>query len=63
MAGYKSFTTVGDSGPYVSKLILELPASVRANDVTDRSFNVFVERRDIVTGEVVRAVGYKPEPL
>ena len=55
MAGYKTFTTVGDSGPYVSKLILELPASVRANDVTDRSFNVFVERKDVVTGEVVRA--------
>ena len=28
MAGYKTFTSAADMGPYVSKLILELPEKV-----------------------------------
>jgi len=55
MASYKTFTTVGDLGPYVSRLILELPSCVRAHDVSERSFSVYVERKDPATGELVRA--------
>ena len=55
MASYRTFTTVGDFGPYVSRLILALPSCVCAHDVSARSFSVYVERKDPATGELVRA--------
>ena len=33
MASYKTFTTCGDMGPWVSKIILELPEEARAAEV------------------------------
>lgn len=55
MAGYKTFTSAADMGPYISKLILELPEKVRDEFVCAEGFNVFVERCDRETGEVVLA--------
>ena len=31
MASYQTYTTVGDIGPWVSKLVLDLPCAVRAS--------------------------------
>ena len=55
MSRYQTFTTVGDSGPWVERLILELPEPVRTHDVRPMAFNVYVERRDPATDEVVCA--------
>lgn len=55
MAGYKTFTSAADMGPYVSKLILELPEKVRTEFVDKAGFSVYVERKDAETGEVVLA--------
>lgn len=52
MARYQTFTTVGDMGAWVSKLILELPSTVRAHEVSSALFNVYVERIDTATGKV-----------
>ena len=46
MARYRTFTTVTDNGPYVTKLILELPQAVRTQDVDEGTFSVYVERID-----------------
>jgi predicted esterase len=53
MEKYKVITTLADQGPYISKLILELPCEIGENDITKDSFNVYVERKDIDTGEVI----------
>lgn len=55
MARYKTFTTVGDFGPWVKRLILELPSPLWANEVDADAFNVYVERKDPVTGQVASA--------
>lgn len=49
---YVTYTTMGDFGPWVSKLVLELPCAVSANDVSPRTFDVYCERHE-VTGEVL----------
>lgn len=43
---YKTVTTLGDFGPWVSKLVLELPCEVRAAEVSPSAFNVFCARHD-----------------
>ena len=53
MATYKTFTTLGDFGPWVSKLILDLPCEVRADEVSPATFNVFCTRRETADGSVV----------
>ncbi len=56
MGSYKMVTTMGDFGPWVSKLILELPCEVGENDVAPGAFNVFCARKNVRAGEVIRAV-------
>ena len=53
MATYKTFTTLGDFGPWVSKLILDLPCVVRADEVSPATFNVFCTRRETADGSVL----------
>ena len=62
MAQYKTFTTCGDNGPWVSKLILELPGVARANDVGQGSFSVYVERMDLEEGGVALAAEHHGGP-
>lgn len=52
MAQYKTFTTCGDMGPWVSKLILDLPDVARAAEVRADGFSVYVERMDLEKGGV-----------
>lgn len=62
MERYKTFTTVTDFGPYVTKLVLALPCEVRAADVCPEFFNVYVERKDAVTGDIIMARNFfEPE--
>ncbi len=63
MASYKTFTTCTDMGPVVSKLILELPATARANDVTRESFSVYAERMDLEKGGIALAAEHRGGPL
>lgn len=63
MALYKTFTTCGDMGPWVSKLILELPATARANDVDKDSFSVYVERMDLEKGGIAMAAEHRGGPV
>lgn len=63
MASYRTFTTVGDSGPFVSRLILELPYAVRAEVVDAAQFSVYVERKDPETGELVLAREHHADPV
>ena len=53
MERYQIITSIEDMGPYVSKLILHMPCEVRCAEISEQSFNIYVERRDIVTGEVI----------
>ena len=55
MLSYKTFTEVTDNGPYITKLILESPVSVRAEQVDRETFSVYVERVDPHTGKVFLA--------
>lgn len=50
---YKTVTTITDYGPYVTKLILELPVAVSAASISPESFNVYVEKKDAKTGEIL----------
>lgn len=58
MARYKTFTTVGDMGPLVTKLILELPQEVRPTDCPTSAFSVYVERVDLEKGGVALSKGH-----
>lgn len=62
MAQYKTFTTCDDMGPWVSKLILELPATARANDVDCASFSVYAERMDLEKGCIALAAEHRGDP-
>lgn len=42
MSAYTAYTTYGDFGPWISKLVVELPDEV--HDVTPESFSVYCER-------------------
>ncbi len=63
MARYRTFTTVTDNGPYVTKLILELPGAVRTQDVDEGTFSVYVERIDPETGEIALAKEHRKDPV
>ena len=53
MGNYKIVTTITEMGPYVSKLILQMPYEVHAAEVSKDSFNIYVERRECDTNEIV----------
>ncbi len=55
MAKYKIFTTITDFGAYATKLILELPCEIGKNDIGKHSFNVYVERKRVQSGEIILA--------
>ncbi|MDM5327739.1 hypothetical protein [Neobacillus sp. CF12] len=50
---YMTVTEVTDYGPYITKLILPLTQSVKSDALSDDTFNVYVERRNKKTGEVI----------
>ena len=37
---YATVTTLGDFGPWISKVVLDLPCTVRANDIDARTFHI-----------------------
>ena len=49
---YATVTTLGDFGPWISKVVLDLPCRVRANDIDAHSFNIYMERHER-SGEVL----------
>lgn len=51
---YISVKTLGDFGPWISKLVLPMPATVRAAEITPTTFNVYAERHETVGGVVMR---------
>lgn len=55
MANYSSVTTYGDFGPWISKVVLALPASVDDRDVAADAFSVYCERLTSA-GEVATVV-------
>ena len=67
---YKTVTKLGDFGPWISKLVLELPDEVGVNDVRPATFNVFCARRERTGAVLMRrergadhaapSVGYVP---
>lgn len=64
MATYRQIVTAGDFGPWVSKLVLDLPGEVCEEDVRAADFNVFCERHVRATGEVLmRKEAWQPKPL
>lgn len=58
MARYKTYTTVGDMGPFVDRLILELPQEVRPTDCSTSAFSVYIERMDLEKGGVALSKGH-----
>ena len=53
MYPYKTFTEVTDNFPYITKLILKAPQTVRAECVDKDTFSVYVERCDPENGKVI----------
>lgn len=53
MAAYTTVTTLGDFGPWVSKLVLDLPCEVGTGDISPAAFNVFCVRRETADGSVL----------
>lgn len=51
---YKTYTEMTDFGPYITKLILELPERVRAGELTDTTFHVYAECREADGSVVIR---------
>lgn len=49
-SSYRTVTSLGDFGPWVSKLILELPCKVARSEVSAASFNVFCRRHELADG-------------
>lgn len=49
---YATVTELGDFGPWISKVILDLPCTVRTNDVDARTFNIYCERHEH-SGEIL----------
>lgn len=49
---YATVTTLGDFGPWISKVVLDLPCTVRANDIDASTFHIYVERHER-TGEIL----------
>ncbi len=50
---YILYTTLGDFGPWISKIVLPLPAEVGVNDVAPATFNVFCARHERSDGAVL----------
>lgn len=50
---YTMITTLGDFGPWISKIILNLPVAVGVNDITTQTFNVFCQRTERADGSVL----------
>lgn len=62
MATYRQIVTAGDFGPWVSKLVLDLPGDASEEDVHAEGFNVFCERHVRATGEVLmRKEAWQPQ--
>ena len=57
MERYTSFTRVTDQGPYITGLILHLNREIRAAELPQNAFNVYAERRDPGTGELLPLPG------
>lgn len=55
MYKYSTVTVVTDNGPYITKLILEAPEEIKAGTVCKDTFNVYVERKSMKTGEIFMA--------
>ena len=53
MGKFKIINTVTEIGPYVSKIILEMPFEVKASEVSVNSFNIYTEKRDTETDEII----------
>ncbi|MBT2654066.1 prolyl oligopeptidase family serine peptidase [Bacillus sp. ISL-18] len=51
---YMTVTEVTDYGPYITKIILPLPESIKSEALSEDTFNVYVERRSKETGEVLQ---------
>ena len=49
---YATVTSLGDFGPWISKVVLDLPCTARANDIDPHSFHIYVERHER-SGEVL----------
>lgn len=63
MERYTSFTRVTDQGPYITGLILHLDREIRAAELPQNAFNVYAERRDPGTGELLPLPGSVWETL
>jgi predicted peptidase len=50
---YTTVVEVTDYGPYITKIIIRLPGPVKSKAISKDTFNVYVERKDKRTGEVV----------
>ncbi len=44
MSTYATVVTCGDFGPWISKVVVDLPCEVRASEVAPEGFNVYCER-------------------
>lgn len=65
MNTFFTYTELTDSGPYLTKLILNLPETVADGAARPETFSVFVRRLDRQTGEVIkmRTKNFSPESI
>ena len=62
MYTYKTFTTITDMGPYVTKLIIQLPDGIGISQLHPETLEVYVERKSKVTGDLIYTKNFlKPD--
>ncbi len=50
---YTTFTQVTDWGPFITKIVVPLPEEVKSASLSTDTFNVYVEKRNKITGEIL----------
>ena len=63
MNQYSIFTTITDQGPFITGLILHFDSLIRGTEICAEGFNVYVERRDEKTGEVLPVPNFGGGPV
>ena len=53
MYGYKTFTEITDMGPFVTKLLLQVPEGMGPKELGADALKIYVERKSAKDGKII----------
>lgn len=53
MYGYKTFTEITDMGPFVTKILLQVPEGMELAEITPDTLEIYVERKSARDGKII----------